>query len=763
MHKNRICQLVSILVGLLLVAGGIIIWYVVNDAIHNTVYKATRALPDNGLDSSINPWTRFLTNKGDPDNQRSYQFNVYNLTNPAQFLAGANPIYQEVGPYTYASLFENWTSICSRAIPRSPTSTGRTTCRRCLSPRGFRDANTDTIYHFNLAYQTIVNKAGGERALSVGVTASIMAQYWAGVMANNATITSAANGVTTIHRIGEAVGANLMAQGGSLDAVCTNVWLQDATASTGDFPIGSKTTLNVTQCRTLLMMMPIGAPVSYGFFNKNPAELMMLLQAVGGSPAALKGLAAGYSQYGITEADTNLIVAYVRGLMINTVMNPAYNTKFAQYTGCSDCTLAPPSVDSVFAQFALQGGYLGTSINNIAPTGLPAAPEYGVMMNSSIPVASAKILMNKASTFNLVTQQGLGGILTLAAADNYEPIMAVTQLDKDQTKSVVAYINTFISTITVPTLRAKGVGIIGKHTVTQFLFNMTDPMLQMLFPTDPSMWSSNMVSTILDKEIARQTIIPDISWTGKADTNMVLAPITYKGDTVVVYKDNITVTGNAPEQLGPYFLAEHDNPQVRVFSSDYVRTLHLTKVESGALSGLPYYRYRVHPETYDVNEQYFTSIPYLLNISSVVQKPVYITRPRLQGLAPGYFAKAGLSDFIYNAPDNDVYVDYEPRTGKAINGRYSIQINAYIPGGCPASGYSPSFISANVTCDVVHPMFWGKNEVIAKPNQIDAILLAYKIDAVRYALTILLIAGGGFLILGAVGLFLFEHVKEKIL
>ncbi|EFA83308.1 lysosomal integral membrane protein II [Heterostelium album PN500] len=771
MNKGRLCQLISIIVGLVLVAGGIIVWYVVNDAIHQQVEDASVALPENNKNPDINPWLRFLTNIGDENNQRTYTFYVYNLTNPDDFLNGQYPIYEEVGPYSFWSYYKALDyKLIEGDTKISYKDWSYYTEKEQLDP-GTRDPRADVITHFNLAYFAVVQAAGGETPLGLALSANVMSTFWKGVNAQ-ATFTqiqSAFMAINSLKFLGAQTGQIMTVTGSSATDVCNNYWLAAVNPNpipanaqipgSKYYPIGNNKGIATASCEILLN---VSGAYPFGLFDKNQTNQLVMLKAIGRDPTYLPILKSVWANYGITSTQADTIIDYIKTTILG--VNVLDTAAFAAITGCATCSYN----DALYFQMATSGGYLGTTVMKLDPNpALPSGPEFGYMMNVTIPVPSMKYLMNATNPFNFLTPQGMGAILKYVTGGQWQVVAGAVGTNEAQTKALAAYIDTFMTTFVKNFVLAQpGIGLIGTHTVYDFLFNMTDPLLKLVKAADgPAAWRSNVVSITFNETEAEETLPTELVYTGKGDVNRVLAPITYDGSTNYTYNATFQVEGNSPEQLGPYFLAETDEPQVAVFSSDFARTLHFEKVESGALSGLPYYRYRIAQSDWEPNPDMYMSIPYVLNMTATLGKPVHFTRPRMLGLNVAYLAKCGLQDFAYTTVDNDVFADYEPRTGKAIRGRYSLQANAYIPG--TDREISPLFNrftgNGQIYGDVFHPLFWGKKEVVALPNQIDAILFAYKMDGLRYGLTILLIAGGGFLILGSIGLYLFEHVKEKIL
>eukprot|EP01133_Synstelium_polycarpum_P008403 gene8403-9884_t len=761
MKRSKICHIVFIAVGLLLIAGGIIVWHVVNDAIHKQMEDASIALPENDKNENINPWTRFVSNIGDENNQRTYTFYAYNLTNPDEFLQGAYPIYQELGPYNYWKMYKMLNVTLNEDKSKVSYQDWSYYLDKDTLDEGARDARNDKIYHFNMGYFSLVSTLQKESnlplLLSGGILGKLIAQK-----------TAIATGIIGMSVPGVIQGFIAKAFAGDIPTACGAWTSKTENPALGYFPLPITNAISTTSCAKFF-----DKDVQYSLTN--PLTVGGWLKALSDPTARVEFAKIILPAFSITQDDYAMLLTWVYTFSDKVAVDNA-----VKMANCPTCT----KEDVFYLQFGTKGGIYGNgqSMYPLLPANSlnPGTPEYGIVTNKSIPITVLRNLFNASNPFYLGSPTTLMALAQTTQSVNLPLLQQFLGADMDfntaQTLVQQFFMGYFGPTFAIPIIQpmigtnsaniAAGgrSGIIQYHSVQELLFGMSDPILaNLIYPGEPLKSATNVVANITE-ELAGAINPVDVAWTGKSDINLILAPTTFEGKPFVEYASEIPVSGNSAEQLGPYYLAETDNPQVNVFSSEYARTLKMEKEFSGALKGLPFHRYRPSDANWLPNEEYQMTIPYLMNMATALGKLVQISRPRLKGVPAGYLSKCGLDNFAYTTDDQDVFGDYEPRTGKAIRGRYSVQVNAHVQG--PDRGVSPMFdlfFKNNITADVVHPIFWGKNEVVAKDSQIDTINYAYRIDALRYALTIGLIVVGSYMFLGSIGLMMFDKFKEKIL
>lgn len=752
-------RLISLAIGLILVAVGIIIWVKVDDAIHKEIRNADIVLPENDKDEVVNPWTRFTGNENDPNNERIYVFYAFNLTNPQDVSDGDFPKYQELGPYYYKYVYEriNHTlvedetvlefKLWKRYFPLTPD--------QVPQYKDARNPLTDEIYHFNLAYGAILSQTGGEQPLALTLVAATSQRLISTV--NAVSFQDQVLAATSTGVLGKTFQGVATALGGVAAACAAWAGKDPVSPQVPHFAVGSfsgvASDINAAQCASLF-----DPTKAYSFTNSSAtAEGFGLWAMATTTPTPYLQLLKGavMQVHGLSSAQFDVVFDWMTQFKNNDVMN----TIIAMTPMCSTpgtCT----KQDLGYLQWANQTGVFGGKSLADIDTTLPGKVEFGLVEGMSLNLASTKILFNASMPINLVDAKGIGAFLKLLSNNDYATIINLTQMSQAEIPKLYHYYN-YVQSLLWNAIKAKNGGPIVKHTLNSFIFDSTDPILQQLYPNDPSKWKSNPLQNITTIEEALATLPTDQSYTGKDDTDKAQAPRTFEGHLYVKYAENIPVSGYHPEQLPPFLLGEHNNPPISVFSEEYARALTMERHIVGSLEGLPYYRYTVTKENWEKNDLYFTQIPYLLNLTSELGIPVFISRPRMKGLNVGYFSKSGLDDMAYDTADLDVFADYEPRSGKAIRGRYSLQVNAYIPGNQEET--SPLYGAlTKLRGDVVHPMVWGVNEISATQKQIDVIGQAYSIDAFRYALTTILMVVGGFLFLVAGGLYILDIFEKKV-
>ncbi|EGC30508.1 hypothetical protein DICPUDRAFT_157744 [Dictyostelium purpureum] len=748
---KHIGRFVSFPIGLVLIAVGIIIVTVVHNVLNDEFEKAAVVIPNNGADEIVDPWIRFIGNEKDPNNERIYKFYAYNCTNPEDVLKGELPKYEEVGPYNYKYVYERINyelyddeerlkfQLWKRYYPLNQTQIN-----------GTRDPTTDTIYHFNLAYAAVLEQAGplGETAVALGMAAAYVSQVLATL--NSQVFVDMALPMMTPLLYGQYLNAYI-AQGKSPIDFCNDLLDE---SKKGSIP---------------LSFYNFGVPPT-GFAS---AQCQNLFSATTGS-----------------IIDTNSYKGYLTGSIATTLAAAPFSFDsdsvafVIQYWTLTKNNIVPMSIkknipecvtstctnnDLGLLQWALADGLAnGKSVAELAPTlGLITPPEFGINTGVSLSLAQTKVLASEKSQINLVTPTGMGTIITLLKTPQGQQQLVAAGFSAEQVGALGVYINAMLSNFSDAVMESKvfgkyAGGPIAKHTVHDMLFNAIDPLLALLKKDeDPSHWKSSPLENIQTKEEAEKELHFDSIFTGVGDIGKVSAPITFENATKLQYQTLIPVSGSFAEQLPPNYLFDDIEADVNVFTEEYARSLTFYKEFGGDFNGIPYYRYRVKDENWQVNQDYYQTIPFLMNLTSIKGgAPAFLSRPRMKGLAPGYFYKAGVEELINDQEDLDVFADYEPRSGKAIHGRYSLQVNGYVPG--IDGEKNPSYNRySNMRSDVIHPMFWGVNVIAATDDQVDILTKAYKVDSVRYALTTILIVIGGFLSLVSSGLFVLDIFEKK--
>ncbi|KAM9977826.1 hypothetical protein ACTFIR_011700 [Dictyostelium discoideum] len=753
---KHIGRIVSFPIGLVLIAVGIIIFVVVNHTIKDEFKKAAVVIPDNGADEIVDPWVRFIGNEGDPNNVRTYTFMAYNLTNPIETMQGHLPKYQEVGPYSYnyiyerinANLYEDDEKLSFKLWKRYFP----------IVADGYRDPTKDTIYHFNLVYGAAVKQAGGEVALSVALTAAAMGKIITGLTDPSFKVKAGFAAAPTVTALAF---SNLLTAAGNDPATACALWQTSTSSSVPLVPFsvpiiaGSPSDISQAQCQALfdpLNKFSLTDATNVGVYLLNPA----------GSKAALLA-----SPFGLTSAQADLIMKYQLALT-STFVPTALVSKFAECSDPKVCTNNPLYFGLL--QWAKNPSLLGTSVFNIPNSGVPAAPEFGIYTSSELSLAKAGSLFQNTSTINLITPTSIGTILVygqkLAADPTSIPSALYAPFTLLEFAAIAKYTGYIMAAFVDGDIIKNQIfkdyqgGPIVKHTVHDFLFNSTDPLLKLMYPDTPSAWVSSPLDNIQDVKVANATLHTDEIYTGVGDIDLVSSPITFEGEEELNYNKKIKVSGSFAEQLPPSYLSKDPEAPVNVFTDEFARSLSFRKEVGGNFGGIPYYRYRINESNWEINSDYFQTIPYLLNLTSIKSgAPAYLSRPRLKGIDVGYYYKAGITDLINDDEDLDVFADYEPRSGKAIHGRYSLQVNTYIQGTDGTNSTLYNKYSA-FRSDVVHPMFWGVNIIAATQEQIDILTKAYKVDSFRYAITVILIVVGGFLSLISGGLFVLDKIID---
>ncbi|KAK5580004.1 hypothetical protein RB653_000016 [Dictyostelium firmibasis] len=741
-------RIISFPIGLVLIAVGIIIFVIVNRTIQDEFKKAAVVIPDNGADEIVDPWIRFIGNEGDPNNIRTYTFMAYNLTNPAETMQGALPKYQEVGPYSYNYIYERMNAnlydddeklsfkLWKRYYP--------------MVADGFRDPTKDTIYHFNLAYAGAVQNVGGELALSVGLTAAAMGQIIAGL--TDSSFKLKVQFVATPKIIGGAF-SNLLPAG---QPNACQAWANDPSIPFSVKAItGNSSTVDASQCLALFTQsnkFSLTDPTIPGVYALSPNTVKTALLA---------------TPYGLTSEQADLIIKYQQGMATNFVPNYLVSS-FPECAVPTTCSNNPLYFGLL--QWAKYPSLLNQSVFDIPGSGVPAVPEFGMYTMSNLTLAKAGSLFLNTSAINLITPTSIGTILTLGQKLAIDPTSVPSSyyapFSLQEFAAIAKYTGYVMAAFVDGDIIKNQIfanyqgGPITKHTVHDFLFNSTDPLLKLIYPNTPSAWVSSPLDNIQDQKTANATLHTDEIYTGVGDIDLVSSPITFEGEEKLNYNKKIQVSGSFAEQLPPSYLSKDTDAPVNIFTDEFARSLSFKKEVGGNFGGIPYYRYRINESNWEVNPDFYQTIPYLLNLTSIKGgAPAYLSRPRLKGIDVGYYYKAGITNLINDDEDLDVFADYEPRSGKAIHGRYSLQVNTYIQGTDGKNSTIYNKYSA-FRADVVHPMFWGVNIIAATQDQVDILTKAYKVDSFRYAITVILIVVGGFLSLISGGLFVLDKMID---
>ncbi|KYR01451.1 lysosomal integral membrane protein II [Tieghemostelium lacteum] len=744
---------ISLPIGLVLVAVGIIVWFTVDTAIHNQLENASITLPENDKSDLVNPWTRFVGNQNDTNNRRLYVYYVYNLTNPDEVTQGAYPVFEEVGPYHYNYIYER---IIGNITDDENVVTFQMWKRfiPILDAPNTRNPLTDQIYHFNLAYAAIVKSSGSELNLGLSLGSGSVGQVITTLNSPTFQLTAGSPAIPNVF--------TLIIGSMPADATPYTNWIGPingygsvpANYSVYNFGI----TTNDVDMSQFVSLMDSSFPLSFRNPNPTTTGFMVWLQALTNQTVKASLKQAITTSVGISGDTFEKLFLYYANFR-TTVAIPkmlSLNPNCASVT----CTQS----DMGYLQWGTASGLLGgQSVKSLQPT-LPGIPEFGISQNYTLSLAAIKRLFLPTSVINIVTPKGIGTLFALTASQNSTSIAGASGLTLTLADCVkiTTYMQYMIKDFTWPTIKAQNGGPFQQHSVNDFMFNSQDPILKILFPNNPEEWNSSPLKNITTYDLAAEELPVDSTYTGKNDSQLSQVPITYHGHDTVQYAVPIKVEGHNSENIGPFFLVNSDveDPPVTLFSEEYARSLFMEKESVGNFGGLHYYRYRMSESNWAVNETMFTGVDHLMNLTSSMGIPVYMSRPRLKGINVQYFTKAGLSDLYDVTEDNDVYGDYEPNTGKAIRGRYSLQVNYYVEGENDETSSIFNYFS-NLKSDVVYPMVWGKNEVAATQDQIDLIKTSYSVDAFRYALTIILIVIGSFLVLCSTGLYLVDLLIEK--
>ncbi|KYR01452.1 lysosomal integral membrane protein II [Tieghemostelium lacteum] len=754
MDVRRKRLLISFILGLCLIGGGVAVWYAVDGVVHTQVVSASVTLPQNDKTEVINPWTRFSGNQHDKNNYRLYQYYVYNLTNPVEVTQGAYPEFVELGPYHYNYIYKriiiNVTDdkqvVAFKMWKRYFPITNHTEAR---------NPYTDVIYHFNIAYAAMVQTAGGEIKLGMALGAGTINQIFTTLNKTRFQMTAASAAIPSVFN---AIYASL-----PNDAIRYATWLGPLSGKVialGNYTIYDYdvSKADVTMLQFNMLMDPT-FPLSFRNPNTTTTGFMVWYQALHNATikAGLKQTVT--TSVGISDETFDKIFNWYS----NFRMTVAIPKLLSSNPNCVNvnCT----RYDMPYLQWGSASGLLkGASIKLFQPT-LPGIPEFGIKQNYTISLAATKRLFQPNSTINIVTPKGIGTLFALTANQNSTAIAGASAmtLTLDDCVQLSKYMHYMIKNFTWPTIIALNGGPFTKHTVNEFIFNSQDPILKILYPKNPEKWRSSPLKNITTQEKAMAELPTDLSYTGKNDSKMIHRPLTFHGNSTLAYGVPIKIEGHNSENIGPFYLddAEDDSPPVTLFSEEYARPLHMFKEHKGKFHKLTYHRYRMSDSDWAVNSTMMIPIDHLMNMTRVMGVPLYMSKPRLKGVNEKYFHRAGLNNLINATEDNDVYGDYEPKTGKAIRGRYSIQVNYYVE---PVNGSttSPLFnYLNNMTSDVIYPLVWSKNDNEATQKQVNVITTSYTVDTVRYVLTIVFIVIGGLMVLLSAALFIIDYFTEK--
>eukprot|EP01105_Mastigella_eilhardi_P016433 TRINITY_DN3759_c0_g1_i1.p1 TRINITY_DN3759_c0_g1~~TRINITY_DN3759_c0_g1_i1.p1 ORF type:complete len:881 (+),score=202.87 TRINITY_DN3759_c0_g1_i1:282-2645(+) len=643
------------------------------------------------------PFTLWTSGKYKKENAQLYKYYLWNITNPAEVIAGGKPDVRQAGPYNfwyydrapapYVHFADDLKSVdFLQRVMYFP--------KQDLNAKSGTDFYTDKITWANPYYVGAIMKAGSESTLFVALTASTL----------NTIITTLTGTTFQVSVVGAATTKVLLQTRAALlpafgEPTFTRIWA-NVTAPVTGFPawmhLSNITASNISRSQGVALWNS-SSPLSFCNSGSGSGIFLWLAAKTDNNTAA-----ALQSKTGLTMPQVLLVSRWV------TSVYSVQGTK-AVLTSFGITNLA----DLGFLQWGQAAVLSGKST---ADGTTKSPPEFAIYASRTLNstartnLTQSKLLLQ--GPYALTSAANLGAFLQLVAAKNFAVIQARYAIPASVAVPMASYVQYAGKTFMMPNLNAvfaQGGGLFSTRTAENWLFGKVngvktpDPLMTFLNAGVPSYKSLlNNDSTIYDAWVRNSTYRKH---TGKDYLSHVGVVQLRNGNEYYQWNGPVKVTGSDGSRYEPF----QDPPleYIQYWNDDLKRPMSFNYSKMVKHQGVKMAEYVLSGEARRKSDRYFNYINGIANSTNLFGTPLFTSMPHLSD--GGEMWLCNFTGDMDPTIDTTTTVGVQPYFGLVMNMHQTTQTNLLLDTHlCSKFNQFYSKIQKNS----MFPLFW--NERIVK-------------------------------------------------
>jgi uncharacterized protein YfkK (UPF0435 family) len=224
-------------------------------------------------------------------------------------------------------------------------------------------------------------------------------------------------------------------------------------------------------------------------------------------------------------------------------------------------------------------------------------------------------------------------------------------------------------------------GLVVTRTAEEWLFTAVDTAVynhQEYYGKDLSLAEVGLFDNCFNEEDAEAAEVPVIKMrTGRDNINKVNRIVEYNGQKkIYLWDEPIEIEGTDGSQFAP---GVSEDDKLKIFNLELLRTLELDYKKHEELYEIDLLKYKLSGDTFDENSLYYMDTEGLINLEVLPEYrevPVRVSKPHFLGGDPSLITAVGGMN-----PDDgahDTYICVEPISGITMKARQRVQINLEI-------------------------------------------------------------------------------------
>lgn len=663
-HKLITSGIILLTLGLLMGIG----WYFAHARITNSI--SDYEIKENLVVDSPNSKGYYEWEEGNAlENPNYYVYYLWNITNYAQVLTGALPIFEQVGPYYYRYYWYN---------RNASFSTDGTQVTYNLIEDYIYEANMslpanayqDYVINMNPAYIAIMQQTGGENGLAAATTIPFIASFIDFLTGEFVQLACSQYVPSTLTTITNQIYENLVNMTDP-QAFFYSQWANATSLppSMTSFQNMLLSPLNNNQS-TNLPLATVGqlfnATANLSLLNDSPVSIITWLRASANStgPEAQSLI----STFTLTQQQLNVIALWRNTSFINSYVTPAVMTVVNKYYPGPNNNIS----DAGWVQYVAAAFTNGNSLVDVYGAWYPQFSSPIELPEDLLTVAEAKYLL-----------YGPNGIVSnivnfgpFSAAVNDSGNLAPWGFNANNSETATDFFNDYIigsvaanyvGAFLVNAFTTGQSGLFINNTVDYWLWRCNDPIVAFLMGPELAVCSLQNNDTVQ---------APSTTWTGKDDINKLNSYVSWRNQTTVPYwASPVPVNGTTDNgQFAPHV---KENQTLYVWDESFIKTVTFHQNGTEKVSGIDTYVFVLDDSAFEVSTLYTNTILGFANETASNQGvPIYLSNWDFYGIDPLIYANFTNSTFQPSAADvTTLYV--VPTTGSTIQANMKLQVNIY--------------------------------------------------------------------------------------
>ena len=623
-------------------------------------------------DSKDGDYEEWVSNKDDDAIPFYTKYHMWNLTNPAEYLTGNKPVYEEIGPYVFREYTTKYNVKYSSN--KEEVSYNSYSTYKFDQIRSGTCSLQDKITNINPGYLGVLNMTKTERNL-IGIMAPTILSTVKNTFENEFNTQMAAQ--STWDNIFNEVDGRFRSQIAVELAKYAVMKVDDSEINRIVNEVVSRIRNNMPNALNVFL-----SEWSLGSFPEVANELF---QGINIDVQVYEVIATIVTV--VTVVSWILAIFFWWMAIVATILTVATVLGWVTYT--IDCKLEEQLIGDMVENMAheevLKGldfdktFFEGLTNNSLDLSLLSFVPDNGtsndLYSGANTPLWKSENLWSLNDNFSLIGEEG--ALWFDAAAQNMEDkefLMNRFSLTNSEMDGICNWLeeasNSWLKNICGYYIQNMSSGLLTTRTVEEWLFEAEDNLIKQV---EPELAKVNLFDNCqngteaLEEGTDRYTIK-----TGKNNVNEAKETVKYNGEEKLsMWARDIDVKGTDGTQFSPGLTVDDDT--LKVFVSDLVRPVDFEFSKLTELYDIKLYRYKFSEELFEPAPEYYMDTNGLAYMYPKYGIPVYLSKPHFLGADPS--VSGAVSGMNPDSAKHDTYIDVEPITGITMNARARLQVN----------------------------------------------------------------------------------------